>query len=611
MGNPLLTFWYRRPAGGTRATGRPRVDLIRDDVNESDAVFLVLRRIRLPMIVLIVIFSVSVLGLSIVPGQAADGSPARMSVFDAFYFMSYTATTIGYGELPNAFSDAQRMWVTFSIYLTVIGWAYAIGSLVSLGRDQVFRRALAVRGFRRKVRSLPEPFVLIAGYGHAGRTTGTALDSLGRRFVVLDRNAERISALEIDPYVSDVPGLVADARAPDVLALAGLSRPACHAVLALSDEDETNLAVVQAARLLRPDVMVIARANTRGAARRMADFAPDAVIDPNDRFGDYLGLSLRQPATFQLVTWLMQPPGGKLPPRPEPRSAGSWVVYAAGPFADEMTHDLRTIGLDVVVVPPDEAAAALAGRAGPETAGESLGGAGAPGAVEPAAAAAVVHAAATAAGMVAGAGNDTVNLSLVAATRAVNPGVFVAMRRNRHQNDPLLRALDVDSVLVPSELVAHEVLARLVTPVLWSFLELVPNLSDAWAAELVDRLAGRCGHRISEVWAVIIGTEQTPAVSSWLEAGRELRVGDLLRSTQDRTHSTDVVALLLARGERQAPAPDDGLSLEMGDVLLFAGRARGRRSVAAAAFDPTTLAYLATGERIPTGWVARRLARRG
>ena len=37
-----------------------------------------------------------------------------MGFFDAFYFMSYTATTIGFGELPQAFNDAQRMWVTLS-----------------------------------------------------------------------------------------------------------------------------------------------------------------------------------------------------------------------------------------------------------------------------------------------------------------------------------------------------------------------------------------------------------------------------------------------------------------------------------------------------------------
>ena len=91
---------------------------------------------RVPLIVLIVIFAVSVLGLSLMPGEDARGRPDRMGIFDAFYFMSYTATTIGFGELPHAFTAAQRMWVTSTIFLAVIGWAYAIGSLLSLMQDQ-------------------------------------------------------------------------------------------------------------------------------------------------------------------------------------------------------------------------------------------------------------------------------------------------------------------------------------------------------------------------------------------------------------------------------------------------------------------------------------------
>ena len=91
-------------------------------------ILLVLRRMRIPLIVLIVIFAVSVLGLTLVPGEDAQGRPTRLGIFEAFYFMSFTATTIGLGEIPYTFTPAQRMWVTFAIFLSVIGWAYAVGS---------------------------------------------------------------------------------------------------------------------------------------------------------------------------------------------------------------------------------------------------------------------------------------------------------------------------------------------------------------------------------------------------------------------------------------------------------------------------------------------------
>ena len=63
---------------------------------------------------------------------------------------------IGFGELPRPFSDAQRLWVTGIIYLSVIGWAYFLGRLLTLVQDRGFRLALVTERFRRDVRALRE-----------------------------------------------------------------------------------------------------------------------------------------------------------------------------------------------------------------------------------------------------------------------------------------------------------------------------------------------------------------------------------------------------------------------------------------------------------------------
>jgi voltage-gated potassium channel len=164
----------------------------------SPTIFLILRRMRAPLIVLISIFAISVLGLTLIPGEDAAGHPTRLGFFDAFYFMSYTATTIGYGEIPQPFTGAQRLWVIATIYLTVVGWAYAIGSLLTLLQDRAFREALALRRFIRTVSRLREPFLLIVGYGQTGRLLGRSLDALGRRLVVVDSRPEQVDTLDID-----------------------------------------------------------------------------------------------------------------------------------------------------------------------------------------------------------------------------------------------------------------------------------------------------------------------------------------------------------------------------------------------------------------------------
>src|SRR4030067_2412564 len=110
-------------------------------------VFLILRRMRLPLLVLIGVYAISVLGLVLLPGIDAEGRPYRLDFFHAFYIVTYTITTIGYGELPYSFSVAQRLWMVFSIYLGVIGWVYALGALIALAREPAFRQVLGAGAF--------------------------------------------------------------------------------------------------------------------------------------------------------------------------------------------------------------------------------------------------------------------------------------------------------------------------------------------------------------------------------------------------------------------------------------------------------------------------------
>ena len=341
MANLLLFIarpWARRHTEPVRR----RVVDVPTEAASTDAIFLVLRRLRVPMVVLVLIFAVSVAGLSLIPAQDAEGNPAPMSVFDAFYFMSYTATTIGFGELPNTFTTTQRMWVTLSIYASVIGWAFAIGTLFALIQDQSFREAVRIQQMRRKVRRIDEPFLIVAGYGQAGRQVCRSLDDARRRFVVIDDIRARIEALATEQFTVDIPAIDADVRSPAVLGLAGLGHRHCEGVLALTDDDETNLAVVMTVKLLRPEVPVIARCSDRAVEEQMHDFGADAVINPNDRYGGYLLLALQRPVTYQLVTWLMSPAGTPLPEAREGLRGGRWVVCADGQFGTEVADDLRS-----------------------------------------------------------------------------------------------------------------------------------------------------------------------------------------------------------------------------------------------------------------------------
>ena len=122
------------------------------------------------------------------------------------------------------------------------------------------------------------------------------------------------------------------------------------------------------------------------------------------------------------------------------------MLCGYGRFGRRWHADLRAEGLEVTIIEP----VARAGQDPDIIVGDGS---------EPAVMAKVDLASAV--GFVAGTDNDTTNLSLVAAARRINPDLFVAARQNLQASAPLFAAMHIDSLLVPTEVVAHEVYAQI------------------------------------------------------------------------------------------------------------------------------------------------------
>jgi hypothetical protein len=328
----------------------------------------------------------------------------------------------------------------------------------------------------------------------------------------------------------------------------------------------------------------------------MQEFGDPSTVNPFDRFGDHLRLALRAPASYQLMTWLESGPGAALPERGVPPRSGRWIVCGYGRLGRELTSDLRAEGLEVTVIESggapveDDADVLVADGSDPEVL----------------ALADVEHAV----GLVAGTDNDTTNLSLVAAARRSNPRLFLAARQNHTASAPLFAAMKVHALLVPTEVIAHEVYAQLSTPLLWRFLRQLPAKGDAWAADIVDRLTSLCGPHLQTLWKIRLTAQEAPALESWLASG-EARLGDLLRNPENRDEPLHAMVLLVLQAGEAALAPDADHVLRPGDELLLAGRAVARRALDRTLVVDGVLEYVVTGRRVPASWIWRRLSRSG
>lgn len=534
--------------------------------------FILLRRLRRPLLVLIVVYAVSVLGFTLIPGVMPDGQPWRMSFLHAFYFVSFLGTTIGLGEIPYPFTDAQRLWATASIYATVVAWLYGIGALFAVLQDPLFRRISHETGVERAVRRLREPFYLLCGYDDTGYRVAREITEDGTRVVVLDNDAGRVDSADVDDHPVPVPALAGDASDPKALLIAGLTHPCCAGVLALTGSDAINAKVALSARLLNSRVPVITVARDHAWHPRLAAAGADHIINPFDTFAERVAISVRTPSLHVIYEALTTQAGTAAAEAPEvPR--GRWVICGWGLFARTLRRRLEGLGIEAFVIDvelDDSCHANNSLRGDPTDPG-------------------VLRRAELdkAQALVAGTAVDIDNLAIVLAGREINKRLFIVARQTQRRNAPVFRAAPADLVMLSSYVVAAEVLRDLRAPLLSAFLRRARDEDEAWAAGLLQALRDTVGSEVLESWVMAVTPQSLPAACDALARGEPVSLDRLLTRADFGAGRMRALPLLLQRGTERHLLPDQTLLLREGDQILFCGRALARSRMRALALTRT------------------------
>lgn len=549
---------------------------------------------RRPLSMLLTVYSIAILGFTLIPGVDDAGNPWRMDFFHAFYFVSYMGSTIGFGELPYTFTGAQRMWTMVTIYTTVIAWLYTIGSIISLIQDPTLRETLTLRNFEKTVRKLKEPFYLVCGYGETGTQLVTALSQRGLRSVVIDKSEAKITSLLIHDFGIYVPGIRGEASNVEILKDAGLKNRFCKGVFALTDDDLVNLKVSITSKLLNPDVKVIARVEYQDIKDNMKSFGTDHIINPFDSFADLVSLAIKAPSFYLLQTWLTSPPGTELvepvfPPK------GRWVICGYGRFGHAMHKRLSNLGIDVTVVDanPDETNPPKHFVFGVGTEAVTLR-------------EAEID---TASALVAANDDDTNNLSTIMTSRQLNPGLFLVSRQNYSANDELFQAANLDMITHHNRVVARRTLAIITTPLTEEFLKLARKQEIEWANQLVSRIIAVIDDYVPHTWVINVKPQSSTskAVMRSLKERRPVHLRHLIRDPTNRRQNLNCVTLMIKRENKTVLSPDDKEMIRMGDSILFAGTDDSEIKMLRIARNYEDLYYVRTGITRPSGYFWRKL----
>ena len=552
--------------------------------------YLLLRRLRAPIITVIVVYSVSILGFVLIPGVDDQGNPWRMDFFHAFYFVSFMGSTIGFGEIPYPFTSLQRIWTVTTIYSTVVSWLYSIGKIFSLFQDPSFNRLLTRNTFARNVRRLHDPYYLICGYGYTGKRLVSRLDASDIRTVVLDGSQQAIDELEADKVGLAVPGLCADAADPDTLNIAGIQRSTCVGVVALTNDDHTNLAVAIDSKLVNPSRPVISRSQSRETTANLASFGTDCIIDPFETFADHLVKSLKEPYKH-LISDLIFNPHHKVWASPHQKTEGRWIVCGYGRFGKALEKKFREYEIPITFIEADPSR-----RDAPE--GTVLG----VGTEEETLREADIH---NATGIVAGTPDDADNLSIIITARDIKPEIITVARQNLASNKPVFRAANVNMIMEPVRIIADEIFIRIKTPMLMDFIQQMRGKSETWAREVLLNISAVMEGEPMDAWAVTVSAGECPALYDCLQESESVELGHLGRDPRKRDEPLPVLPLLLQRGEEQTLMPAATTPLQLGDVILFCGKHNALYFMSWITDNYNVLRYVISGMEAPGGWVWR------
>lgn len=504
-----------------------------------------------------------------------------MDFFHAFYFVSFMGTTIGFGEIPYPFTEAQRMWAIFSIYTTVIAWLYGIGSLLSILQEPAFRRLMTEASFKRALNRINEPFYLVCGYGDTGSLLVRALADTGIRSVVIDWDQNRINNLELEDINFVVPGLCADASVPDNMIKAGLKNKNCVSVIALTNSDNCNLKVSITTKLLRPELLTIARAETHEAEANIDSFGTEVVINPFDTFAGRLSLALQSPGMYLLFQWMTSVPNEILV-EPTYAPKGDWILCGYGRFGKAVYQRLIDANLNVTIIEaePEKTHAPKETVVGVGTEAKTLK------------QAKVLNAV----GIVAATDDDADNLSILMTAKQLNPDLFIVARQNLKENDEIFDAAHADLIMKRGSIIANKIFAIVTTPVLAKFFELAVKKNNEWANKLVSRICGIVTNRVPNRWVLEIKSKEAPALSLAIANNLQVPLKALLHDPKNRADALPCIALMLMRGRDCTLLPNEDEVLQKGDQLLFCGLSKAKMSMEWIARNHNVFNYVLTGQ---------------
>jgi len=521
----------------------------------NNALWIILQKLRIPLLVIIVTYSIAMLGMVLIPGMDDSGHVYHLTFFDAFYFVSYMASTIGFGEAPYSFTYEQKLWVSFCIYITVIGWFYGLGALVSAVTDKTLKFEMMRSRFKKKVEALEDDFVIILGYTHVNTEIIKRLHQANLEVVLIDEDEEKINFFMLEEMKQDVPVMVGNALLTETLQDAGILRDNCKGIVSLFQNEEANFRIAILTRFLNPKVRVIAKSTYNDISKSILDTDIAKVINPFDVFAKRVDIALHTPNILILENWIYG--NSDLFEKALDLPDGKYVICGYGRFGKALQEKFYKYGIEHVYIDEKRLASYTMiedgsfVRANPDDK-DILIDVGIKDAVA----------------LIVGTQNDINNLSIVITAKKLNPNIYVIARENTMREVSVFQSANIDWLFMIEQIYINKATMALANPLKHQFLKAILKQSESWTKSLINLLKNQVSAN-PLLKRLDVEKNEAYALYQELSLGAEIAIEVLLCSLENREEYNGSVPLLLYRDGEEILLPSE-INLQIGDRILFA-----------------------------------------
>jgi Trk K+ transport system NAD-binding subunit len=547
----------------------------------NNALWIILQKLRTPLLVIIVTYSIAMLGMVLIPGMDDNGNVYHLTFFDAFYFVSYMASTIGFGEAPYTFTYQQRLWVSICIYITVVGWFYGIGALVSAVTDKTLKFEMMRNRFRKQVQAIKNDFVIVLGYTYVNAEIIKKFHDANIEVVLIDENENKINHFLLEESSHDVPVMIGNALLTETLQDAGILCSNCKAIVSLFNKEEENLRISILTKFLNPKVKVIAKSTFSDITNSILDTDIAKALNPFEIFAKRVDIALASPHVLVLENWIYQ--NSDLMDKAMFLPKGKYIVCGYGRFGKLLQEKFDKHNLDSVFIDEKRLAnremmeSGKFIRANPDDKNVLLD-------------VGIKDAVA----LIVGTQNDIDNLSIMITAKKLNPNIYLIARENTMQEVSIFQVANIDWVFMIEKILINKTSLALSKPLKNRFLKLILNKDEVWAEKLVKLLRNKIGAN-PKLMTLKINEEESYAIYNELLAGNEISIDVLLHSLSNWQKNNNIIPLLIHRKNEEILLPRNRI-LQIDDRILFACTQESKEEIEIIASNIYDLYYALSGK---------------